>query len=122
MSALRSSLRSCVWLALAALLGGTAVPAYDAHPAGADDAACQVAGWDATRGTALAGARAPTQPPQHCVFCHWLRAVAGAHTPERVAIALPHVAALSPGPGAGLPRPIHTAPRPSRAPPVVPSI
>jgi hypothetical protein len=118
-SALRSSLRSCAWLALAAVLSSVGLPAYDRHPAGAaDDAACQPANLDESRTPALGAAGAGAQPPQHCVFCHWLRAVAGAQTPEQPAIALPLTVELPFGLGASPARRPSLAPRPSRAPPL----
>jgi hypothetical protein len=104
---------------LAAVLSSVSLPAYGRHPAGAaDDAACQPAHLDESRTPALGAAGAGAQPSQHCVFCHWLRAVAGAQTPEQPAIALPLTVELPFGLSASPARRSSLAPRPSRAPPL----
>jgi hypothetical protein len=106
-----------------AALSSAGLPAYDRHPAGAgDDAACQPAGPDESRDPTLSAAGADAQPPPHCVFCHWLRAVAGAQTAAQPALAVPVAVplafGLSPSPA---PR-LSFAPRPSRAPPLDSSV
>lgn len=112
------------WLAMCAFVAGLSLPAYDMHAMGdTDDAACRVVGgWTAPNAQRIATPTTSTGEPEHCVYCHWLRAVAGAKTSEGAALSSPRPAALVVRTGARTTltaSPIANSPR---APPVATSI
>jgi hypothetical protein len=105
---------------LCAILVGSSLPAWDEHPLGiADDAACfSVAAWQSVDHPHVgADTTAPGQP-EHCVYCHLQRAVAGAAIAHPPVLFVPVPFALVLGSSEHLMLAVAAPARPSRAPPV----
>ena len=92
MSVFRRHLNRLAWCALYAFLSGLAVPLYESHPIdAADDAACAIEGGVRLAGsTPLMGAAVPgDHASEHCVVCHWLRAMGGVVVQQVAALSTP---------------------------------
>ena len=116
---LRRAVRSVTWLVMLSFLPGMSLPVWDSHPIGlSDDAACQLA---------TAGEAGPQQHvdsssaipglPDHCVFCHLQRAMAGATAAQAVALLVPAAHSAATMAGERAPRVAPNTSRLSRAPP-----
>ena len=120
MSVIRPALRPFSWLALCAIVLVSFLPVWDEHPLGlADDAACNtVAAWQSPDHPHVGSDTTAPALPEHCVYCHLQRAVAGAtiaHAPV-LFVPAPFVPAFGSGQQFAV---AAVAPAcPSRAPPV----
>ena len=105
---------------MCAVLLGSSLPVWDEHPLGAaDDVACLgTAAWQSVDYPHVGVDTTAPGRPEHCVYCHLQRAMAGAAIahPPALFVPAPFVPALGTGESVTL---TAAAPaRPSRAPPV----
>jgi hypothetical protein len=118
MGAVRRSVRSLTCLALSALLWSVALPVAETHVVGDPDAAAFEWIGSASGGPGVESVSDVSAAPEHCVLCHWQRAVSGASLNGAAIVATP---AAVPLPGTRI-SPRFSAPasaaHPSRAPPV----
>ena len=104
MSVLRRHVNRLAWCALVAFLSGLAVPLYESHPIdAADDAACATGGGVGPDGVkpVMRAAVPGDHRPDHCVVCHWLRAIGGAVVQDVAALGAPATPASSQIAGSG---------------------
>ena len=110
--------RLVVFTATFAFLGGFALPMFSSHDVGADDdAACNDAVIAAGYTSAHPQISSLTAAPEHCAYCHWLRAVTGASAAPMVRLTQPGSRSVRVTPSVSS---LHVAPiaaRESRGPP-----
>ena len=110
--------RLVVITATLAFLGGFVLPIFSSHDVGADDdAACNDPVIAAGYTSAHPQISSPTAAPEHCAYCHWLRAVTGASAAPIAQLSQPGSRPVRITPASCSLRVAPIAARPSRGPP-----